>query len=85
MTTMHTALQPLEAEIIAFEAKLPILRQQFSIGTYVLFAGSRMLGNFKTYREALHAGYAEVGLDPFLVKQICREGEDVQHVYGLKA
>ena len=82
---MHATLKPLEVEIDAFEKQLPTLRNELPIGTYVLFVGSRLMGNFKSYSEALEAGYQKAGLVPFLVKQISREGEDVQHVYGLQA
>lgn len=80
---MHVALKPLETEITAFKQQLPNLRQRFPIGTYVLFIGTTCVGSFTSYREALKYGYAERGLDPFLVKQISREGEDAQHVYSL--
>lgn len=82
---MNAALKPLEVEINAFEKELPTLRKKLPVGTYVLFVGSRFMGNFKSYSEALEAGYQKAGMVPFLVKQISREGEDVQHVYGLQA
>lgn len=85
MATLHSALQPLEAEIQAFEEQLPALRKQFPIGTFVLFVGSCMVGGYRTYSSALEAGYDETGGEPFLVKQVSREGEDVQHVYALQA
>ena len=82
---MHEALKPLEAEIKAFEQQLPGLRKQLPIGTFVLFVGSCMLGSFGTYTQALEAGYEKAGMKPFLVKQVSREGEDVQYVFGLRA
>lgn len=86
MTTLHTALEPLEAEILAFEAQLPILRKTYPVGTYVLFVGSTLVDNFSSYAQALEAGYEKVGFDkPFLVKQVSKEGEDVAHVYGLQS
>jgi len=86
MSILHTALEPLEAEITAFEAQLPFLLEKYLTGTYVLFVGSQMRGNFTSYAKALEAGYEAVGFDkPFLVKQISKEGEDVAHVYALQA
>jgi len=86
MSILHTALEPLEAEINAFEAQLPSLREKFPTGTYVLFVGSEVLGHFTSYAKALEAGYDAVGFErPFLVKQVSKEGEDVAHVYGLQA
>jgi hypothetical protein len=82
---MHAALQPLEKEITTFENILPNLREQYPVGTYVLIAGCDLLGTFRSYAQALKAGYEKMGSDPFLVKQVSKEGEDVAHVYGLKA
>ena len=39
-------------------------------GKFVLIAGDEILDTFDTYRDALAAGYAARGLEPFLVKQI---------------
>ena len=39
-------------------------------GKFALVAEDRVLGTFDTYRDALTAGYAARGLEPFLVKQI---------------
>lgn len=78
---MEEALKSLEPEIQAFEEQLPVLREKFPIGTYVLFAGACLLGAFDSYSEALKMGYEKVGMEPFLVKQVSREGEDVQYVY----
>lgn len=82
---MHEVSQPLETEIKAFEERLPSLRQQLPVGTFVLFVGSCMLGSFTSYTQALEAGYEKAGTRPFLVKQVSREGEDVQYVFGLRA
>lgn len=86
MSNLHSALEPLETEINAFEAQLPDLRKQYPAGTYVLFVGSRLVDSFESYAKALEAGYEKVGFErPFLVKQVSKEGEDVAHVYGLQA
>lgn len=48
-------------------------------GKYVLVSGNEIKGVWDTYEDALQAGYAAVGLKPFLVKKI--QGiEDVQFV-----
>jgi len=78
-------LKPLETEIRAFEEQLPALRKKHAVGTYVLFIGACMVGAFRSYATALDAGYDQAGTEPFLVKQISEEGEEVQFVYGLQA
>jgi len=82
---MHAALKPLQTEIKTFEEQLPTLRITYPVGTYVLFTGACLIGSFNSYSAALEAGYEKVGMKPFLVKQVSREGEDVQHVYGLQS
>ena len=82
---MHATLKPLEVEIDAFEKELPALRKKLAVGTFVLFVGSDCVGDFESYSQALEAGYEKAGMEPFLVKQISQEGEDVQYVYGLQA
>jgi hypothetical protein len=82
---MHEVLKPLQTEIKTFEEQLPTLRTKFPIGTYVLFMGTCLVGGFSTYTAALEAGYEKAGMEPFLVKQVSKAGEDVQYVYGLRA
>ena len=82
---MHEALIPLQTEIKTFEEQLPTLRTKFPIGTYVLFMGTCLVGGFSSYTVALEAGYEKAGMEPFLVKQVSKAGEDVQYVYGLRA
>ena len=82
---MHEALIPLQTEIKTFEEQLPTLRTKFPIGTYVLSMGTCLVGGFSTYSAALEAGYEKAGMEPFLVKQVSKAGEDVQYVYGLRA
>ena len=82
---MHEVLIPLQTEIKTFEEQLPTLRTKFPIGTYVLFIGTCLVGGFSTYTAALEAGYEKAGMEPFLVKQVSKAGEDVQYVYGLRA
>jgi hypothetical protein len=81
---MHSALIPLQTEIKTFEEGLPEFRKTYPIGTYVLIIGACLAGDFKTYSAALEAGYEKAGMNPFLVKQVSKEGEDVQYVYGLR-
>ncbi len=42
-----------------------------------------MLGSFANYSQALEAGYKASDYDHFLVAQIYKKGDDIQHVYGV--
>jgi len=82
---MEQQINTLTTELKEFEENLPKLRKELPIGTYVLIVGTCLLGHFNNYTDALEAGYKEVGMKPFLVKQISQEGEDIQYVYGLQS
>jgi hypothetical protein len=58
----------LETELATYKAKLEELKAQE--GKYVLIHGNDVIDTFSSYDDALKAGYAAVGLKPFLVKQI---------------
>jgi hypothetical protein len=58
----------LEKELETYKRLLPeLLAKQ---GKFVLIRGDEQAGIFDTYQDAITAGYAKFGLDPFLVKQI---------------
>ncbi len=42
-------------------------------GRFVVISGEELLGTYATCREAAAAGYKEVGLGPFLIKQVLEE------------
>ena len=66
---------PLETELSCFRAKHAELLGKAK-GEYVLIQGERVLGTFASKRDALMAGYRELGNKPFLVKQLT-EVDDV--------
>jgi hypothetical protein len=39
-------------------------------GRYALIAGDKLLGIFESHSDALQAGYAARGMQPFLVKKV---------------
>ena len=59
----------LSRELAAYQRLLPTLTSG-SEGRFALIAGDELLGVFDTYPDALTAGYAARGLEPFLVKKI---------------
>jgi hypothetical protein len=67
----------LEKELEIFHRELPGLLAQE--GRFALVAGDQVLGTYDTYRDAIQAGYAAVGLNPFLVKQI--EAIETVHLF----
>ena len=58
----------LEQELATYQRLLPALAGEE--GRHALIAGDKLLGIFDTYPDALAAGYAARGLEPFLVKKI---------------
>jgi len=58
----------LETELAVYQAKLAEL--QANVGKYVLIHGEDVIDTFGSYEDALKAGYAQFGLNPFLVKRI---------------
>jgi hypothetical protein len=60
----------LERELATYRANLPELLQHEA--KYVLIHGDSILDTYATYADALRQGYRQVGLEPFLVKQIAR-------------
>ena len=65
MTDEHTNL---EQELATYQRLLPTLIGDE--GKFALIGGEDLLGTFDTYPDALKAGYAARGLEPFLVKKI---------------
>jgi hypothetical protein len=58
----------LETELATYRAKLEELKAH--AGKFVLIRGTEVIDTFSAYDDALKAGYARFGLDPFLVKRI---------------
>lgn len=73
----HPAADPaaaLKQELATYERLLPtLLKEQ---GSYATITGDRLIGTFRSYEDALRAGYGACGIRPFLVKQI-EENESV--------
>lgn len=61
----------LTAELHTYQRLLPTLLAQQ--GKFALIAEDRLLDLFVTYEDAIKAGYAQRGLQPFLVKRISVE------------
>ncbi len=59
----------LERELAVFQQKLPEFTAEHA-GKYVLIHGNDVVDFFTSYEDAIKAGYAKFGLDPFLVKQV---------------
>jgi hypothetical protein len=57
-----------DAELRTYRKHLPELLG--SENKFLMIRGEEVDGAFDTYAEALEAGYAKCGLEPFLVKQI---------------
>ncbi len=45
------------------------------LGKFVLIKGNKLVGSFNTVEEALAEGARQFGLEPFLVRQISKNGE----------
>lgn len=60
----------LERELAAYDRMLPSLLGDE--GKYALVVGDGLVDIFFAYEDALKAGYASAGLNPFLVKKIAR-------------
>ena len=59
----------LEKELATYKAKLPELKAEE--GKFVLIQGSKVIGTYTSYEDALQEGYTTFGTEiPFLVKQI---------------
>lgn len=64
-------MNALETELKTYQRLLPgLLTEQ---GKFVLIAGDSLLGIFVAYEDALKAGYAQRGIQPFLVKRVSAE------------
>ena len=69
---MATVAHVLERELAAYEANKDKLLAE-SIYKFVLIKEDRVLGTFESQQDAINCGYRELGLVPFLVKQIVPE------------
>jgi hypothetical protein len=58
----------LEKELEVYQRELPKLLAQ--AGKFAVIFDDTVVGVFATYEDALQAGYAKAGLDPFLIKRI---------------
>lgn len=63
----------------AYEAELPLLRQRYPLGHFVVFADAGFVGAYPDYGQALREGYERAGRQDFFVKQIT-PNEEVQQV-----
>jgi len=68
----------LEKEMQTYNEKLQELKSEHE-GKFVLIHGDEVVDTFSGYDDAIKAGYAKFGLNPFLVKQI-RTVEKVQFI-----
>lgn len=59
----------LEKELETYHRELERLKAEH-IGKFVLIHGDQIVNSFSSYDDAINAGYAEFGLEPFLVKRI---------------
>jgi hypothetical protein len=60
----------LERELTTFQRELPRLLQEGNRGRFALVREDNVHSIWPTVDEALTAGYANFGLEPFLVKEI---------------
>ena len=60
--------QTLEKELATYRRERQSLLEQ--AGKYVLISEDHVDGVWDTYQDAIKAGYAKFGLQPFLVKRI---------------
>lgn len=64
-------MNALETELKTYHQLLPsLLAEQ---GKFALIAGDALLDVYSAYEDALKAGYARCGMNPFLVKRISAE------------
>lgn len=68
----------LEREISTYERELAALIAGGAAGKFVVIRGDQVVGTFVAYADALQAGYAAAGVQPFLVKRVA-EVADVAH------
>ena len=61
--------EPLANEARTFDENIEAWSAEHG-GEFVLLRGSSLIGFFKTYKQALEAGYGKFGLTPFFVRQI---------------
>jgi len=61
----------LAIELKTYQRLLPTLSDQQ--GKYALIAGEQLLDVLTSYEDAIKAGYAKCGIQPFLVKRISAE------------
>ncbi len=64
----------LDEEIRYFEAHREELLEHYR-GQFAVVKGECLLGTFTTFAEAFNSGVAELGNEPFLVKEVTEEDE----------
>jgi hypothetical protein len=60
----------LETELATYKTKLPELIADDKEGKFVLIHANDVIDVYGTYEDAIKEGYAQFGLEPFLVKQV---------------
>lgn len=80
---METAMAALETELATYKAKLPTLLNEQ--GKFVLIKGADVVGTFEAYADAIQAGYAKFGIEPFLVKKIAADEQIAYFSRDLRA
>lgn len=58
----------LETELLTYEGLKPSLLSES--GKFAVIAGTKLLGVYSSYEDALKVGYEKCSLTPFLVKKI---------------
>jgi hypothetical protein len=59
----------LEKELETYKERFEELKDKHA-GKFVLIHGDQVVNAFSSYDDAINAGYAEFGLDSFLVKRV---------------
>lgn len=72
----------LERELAIYRARLHEFAEHE--GKYVLIHGETVVEFFSSYEDAIKAGYAKFGLEPFLVKKV-QTIEQLQYISRLSA
>ncbi len=72
----------LEKELVFFRSQKEDLISHHE-GQFVLIKGESLLGSFTTEAEAYGAGLIQLGNQPFLIKQVKKDGEEADRVPAL--
>ena len=74
MTETHRAADPLDAEILAYEAVKKELEAEYE-GQWVVFTGGKLWRVFDTFQDAAVAAEQEFGKKALLIQQVGEEEE----------